>query len=113
MKSWTSKFDSIVFNSLGYKLFCLSGEIQLAPRKVKGENFVQFVVVVLSSCRKMATVDFFKHNNKNKNTTSATNTWSRHYERWATETNRPSNIILFFGHPVHRVSYDKSFNVYL
>ena len=41
----------------------------------------------------MATVDFFKHNNKNKNTTSATNTWFRHYERWATETNRPSNLL--------------------
>ena len=39
----------------------------------------------------MATVDFFKHNNKN--TTSATNTRFRHYERWATETNRPSNLL--------------------
>ena len=29
-KSWTSKSDSIVFNSLGCKFFCLSGEIQLA-----------------------------------------------------------------------------------
>ena len=39
-KSWTSKSDSIVFNSLGCKFFCLSGEIQLASGKVKArENF--------------------------------------------------------------------------
>ena len=42
----------------------------------------------------MASVAFFKKNNKNKNTTSATNTWSRHYHRWATETNHPLDLLL-------------------
>ena len=41
----------------------------------------------------MASVDFFKDNNKNKNTMNATNAWHRNYERWAKETGRPLNLL--------------------
>ena len=41
----------------------------------------------------MASVEFFKENNKNKNTTQATNTWHRTYLRWAEKSGRPSNLL--------------------
>ena len=42
---------------------------------------------------KMATVEFFKDNNKNRNTTHATNTWIRCFENWAKDSGRPWNVL--------------------
>ena len=40
----------------------------------------------------MESIDFFKHKNKNVNTTKATNTWYRRYCTWATENGWTHNL---------------------
>ena len=57
----------------------------------KTENGTQTIETTGRQIKMDNTIDFFKENCKNKNTTKATTTWMRHYKKWASENGQITN----------------------